>query len=339
MRILRTIERTPLKVYAVLYAVLIAALLARAAVHPKPAHEQQATPQTCAFRKRSLRCQEGCALAFGLTPRCRPKQAVASRSRGAAAATASAAAARSSSPDAERTRAASLLRRRGLENARAAIPLLRAAHARSPDDVVLRLELAEALSTVPRIITHANSIVLEGTLESPAFKRIWREYGDEALPHARAAYKARAGDVRALAAYAEAFMFSSSAKGIVQQALSGSAAEFKRFSNELRGFPSHDSSVGSCYLGCFYNVAPWPVGDRALAAEILQEGVDRAPVRRNLYYAGVNAYQRGRYSEAVDYFRRATNAACGSETERDFGEWLLRESRRGLSASLERAQA
>ena len=55
--------------------------------------------------------------------------------------------------------------------------------------------------------------------------------GDEALPLAKAAYDARPGDVKALAVYADAFMFSCSSKGIVKQALSGTAKEYKRVAN------------------------------------------------------------------------------------------------------------
>ena len=240
--------------------------------------------------------------------------------------------------DSDRIKALSLLRKRSIGNVRAAITLLTSASLRNPDDLTLQLELAEAHNTAARILTYGNAIILEGTLENANFKRIWKEHGDRALPLAKAAYKKKVHGVRSLAAYAEAFMYSASSKGILQQAISGSGIEFKRFSNELRAYPEFDSSVGSAYLGCFYNVAPWPIGDKFQAAKYLQEGIDRAPSRRNLYYAGVNAFQMGHYVKASDYFGRAMRSSCGSDTERDFGEWLLIESRRGLEMSKSRAR-
>jgi hypothetical protein len=52
--------------------------------------------------------------------------------------------------------------------------------------------------------------------------------------------------------------------------------------NELRKYPKWDSAVGNSFLGGFYNVAPWPVGSKKMAAQYLQEGADIAPTRRNL---------------------------------------------------------
>eukprot|EP00967_Tisochrysis_lutea_P116633 scaffold187978_cov33-Tisochrysis_lutea.AAC.1 len=48
------------------------------------------------------------------------------------------------------------------------------------------------------------------------------------------------------------------------------------------------------------------------------------------YYVGINAYQTGDFKKAVDFFGRATKAACGSITEEDFGAFLLQESKKGL---------
>ena len=62
-------------------------------------------------------------------------------------------------------------------------------------------------------------------------------------------------------------MFSSSAKGIVQQAVTGASVEYKRIANALLDYPTHDSCVGCCFLGGFYAVAPWPVGNKDAAAK------------------------------------------------------------------------
>ena len=53
-----------------------------------------------------------------------------------------------------------------------------------------RLDLADALNAVMRIKTNANTILIDGTLDTPANKKIWKELGGEALPLAKAAYKA-----------------------------------------------------------------------------------------------------------------------------------------------------
>ena len=106
--------------------------------------------------------------------------------------------------------------------------MLRAAHQRNPGDVATSMELADALNAVMRIKTNANSLVIDGSLDTPANKQVWKSLGDEALPLAKQAYDERPGDVKALAVYADSFMFSSSSKGIVKQALSGTATEYKR---------------------------------------------------------------------------------------------------------------
>ena len=41
---------------------------------------------------------------------------------------------------------------------------------------------ADAINTIIRIKTNANSLVIEGTQDCPAFKKIWGSLGGEALP-------------------------------------------------------------------------------------------------------------------------------------------------------------
>ena len=192
----------------------------------------------------------------------------------------------------ERERATQLMKKRGLSNCEQAVKLLRTAHQAAPDDVQLQLELADALNAVMRIKTNANALVIEGTLDSPSNKKIWGTLGREALPLAKSAYKALPNDVRALAVYADSYLFECSSKGMIKQALSGAAKEYKRIANELRKHPEWDSAVGCVLLGGFFNVAPWPVGNKEAARKLLLEASQRAPrSRRNLYYVGVNAYQ------------------------------------------------
>jgi len=240
-----------------------------------------------------------------------------------------------SAGDEARKQAAVLMRKRGLANCEKAMELLRQVHAQQPDDLELKLELADAINAVMRIKTHANTIVLEGTVDSPAYKKIWRTLGNEALPLAKEAYTAMPTNVRALSIYADSFMFECSSKDIVKQALSGAGKEYKRICKELLKYPKHDSGVGYALMGAFYNVAPWPVGSKKSAAKYFDEGAKLAPSRRNLYYVGVNAYQTGDYERAKDFFTRAIAAPCGSPTEEDFGEFMLQEARRGLKQAEE----
>jgi len=123
--------------------------------------------------------------------------------------------------DADRVKAASLMKKRGVKNVEAAADLLRGALKRDPENVEIKLELADALNTVIRIKTNANSLVIEGTQDCPAFKKIWGTLGRESLPLATDARKAMPNSVKALAVYADAFLYASSAQGIVKQALTG----------------------------------------------------------------------------------------------------------------------
>jgi len=232
--------------------------------------------------------------------------------------------------DPDLVKAQGLLKKRGIDACEKAVNLLRAAHRRDPDNLDVSLALADALNAVMRINTHANALVIDGSLDTPAHKRLWKTLGDEALPLAKAAYSGKPGDVKALAVYADSFMFSCSSKGIVKQALSGTAKEYKRVANELRKYPKWDGAVGLIFLGGFYNVAPWPVGNKNLARKFLSEACGVSASRRNLYYVGVNAFQMGEYERAAQHFNRALKAPCGSETESDFGAWMLEQSKIGL---------
>ena len=91
------------------------------------------------------------------------------------------------------SQALSLIKKRTLGNIEKAVGLLRGAHTRDPTNDDVKLELADALNAVMRIKTHANALVIEGTLDTPANKKVWKALGDEALPLARDVYKSRPG--------------------------------------------------------------------------------------------------------------------------------------------------
>ena len=240
--------------------------------------------------------------------------------------------------DPDRAKAAELMQKRGIGNVEKAVELLRAAHGKDPENAEVKLELADALNTVLRIRTNANSLVLEGTQDSPAFKKLWSSLGNEALPLATDARKAMPSSVKALAVYADAFLYSSSAKGIVKQAITGVGKKYIAIAKELYQHKEWDSAVGCAFLGGFYNVAPWPVGSKKKAAQFLQEGARIAPTRRNLYYAGVNSYQTGDFAAAKDYFSRslaAPECKAPSSSENDFVGFILEQAQRGLTKAEE----
>ena len=81
---------------------------------------------------------------------------------------------------------------------------------------------------------------------------------------------------------------------------------------------------------------PRAVGNKKLASKYLREGAKIHPTRRNLYYAGVNAYQMGQYADAKGYFSKALKAPpckTPSSTEDDFVAFVMQEAKRGLKLS------
>jgi len=238
--------------------------------------------------------------------------------------------------DPQRKQAAELMKKRGAANADKAAILLRGALKRDPDNAEIKMELADALNMVIRIKTNANSLVIEGTQDSPAFKKIWKDLGSEALPLALDARKAFPKSVKALAVHADAFLFLSSSQGIVKQALTGVGKKYIALAKELYEHPEWDSAVGCAFLGGFYAVAPWPVGSKAKAVKFLNEGSKRAPTKRNLYYVGVISYVTGDYKKAVQFFQKALRAPVCKDptsTEVDIADFLTSESKRGLKAA------
>lgn len=238
--------------------------------------------------------------------------------------------------DPQRKQAGDLMKKRGVANAEKAISLLRESLGRDPENAAIKLELADALNTVARIKTNANSLVIEGTQDSPAFKKIWRTLSGEALPLALDARRAFPGSVRALSVYMDAFKDSSSAKGVVKQALTGVGMKYVALAKELYAHPEWDGAVGCAFLGGFYAVAPWPIGSKGKAAKYLDEGARWAPTRRNLYHVGVVSYQTGDFRKAADHFQRAISTPVSTEpssTEADIADFLLERARGGLKAA------
>ncbi|KAL3925025.1 MAG: hypothetical protein SGPRY_003753, partial [Prymnesium sp.] len=156
----------------------------------------------------------------------------------------------------------------------------------SETQATLRLRAGEALICAMRIKTNGNLLVLEGTQESPAFKQYWASHGPRALAHVRAAKTALPDSFAVASAEMDAFLFANSAKGIIRQAVTGAGVEYTRLANGLiSNYETSDGGAGHCYLGGFYAVAPWPLGNANRALSEMTAALEIEPKsRRNNYY-------------------------------------------------------
>ena len=236
---------------------------------------------------------------------------------------------------ADYARATALLRQgRSRADCERAASLLEGLLAKGEDgDGRLSLACAKALNAIMRIRTNSNTLHITRLLDTPENKVVWRSLGPRALELATRAKKARPQDPEALVAYADAYFFANSVKGVLAAAVTGSGLEFKGNSKELiRRCPRADGGVGHCYLGAFFLMAPWPLCNPKRAEEHLSTAHRIVPSRRNSYYMGVLHYRLGRPAEAERYFRQALSAKCASASEADFGGFMLRESKAALDA-------
>ena len=131
----------------------------------------------------------------------------------------------------------------------------------------------------------------------------------------------------------DSFMYSSSSKGIVSQALTGAGTEFKRLSEVLVSkHGALDSGVGRCYLAGLYNIAPWPIGDKKRALQEVMLSLGRYPgSRRNNYYACMMNLQAGEAAKAVPHCEAAMRARCIGPTEPDYCTFMTSEVQRLLT--------
>lgn len=109
----------------------------------------------------------------------------------------------------------------------------------------LKVKAADALVCAMRVRGHGNILLLDSTLDTPSNKRFWGEHGTVALRlirEARAADHALARDAAAAVIEMDAFMYSSSSKGILRQAVTGAGNEYQRLANGIIArHPSFDS--------------------------------------------------------------------------------------------------
>lgn len=221
--------------------------------------------------------------------------------------------------------------KRGLRDVEQAANIYEAALENAPDDTDLQLKLADALNTIMRIKTNGNTLVIDGLLDTDANKRVWSKYGTRALALAQKVKDQRPTDIIPAAVLADSYMFLSSTKGIISAALSGAASVFKTNAATITKLDKgYDSGVGYALTGAFYCVAPWPLGNMALAEEFMEKALSQGRSLRNHYYVGVIAYKQKKWSKAETNFKAAMNARPGSVTESDFSDFMISECKRAL---------
>lgn len=187
-----------------------------------------------------------------------------------------------------------------------------------------------------RIQTHGNILLLEGTLDTPENKRFWALHGPRAIALVKAARGAHAplrSDAASTAMEMDAFMYSSSAKGILRQAVTGAGTTFKSLAEELRNkYRSFDEGVGHCYLGGFYTVAPWPLGDKRRGLEEMEAAFAYGPrSRRNGYYACLLRHMHDDHAGAVKACEHALSTGrCDGPTTPDYCAFVTDQTKRVL---------
>jgi tetratricopeptide (TPR) repeat protein len=213
----------------------------------------------------------------------------------------------------------------------------REALAAQPNELDAKLNLADALNCVMRIRTHGNIPLIEGTNDTEPHKKIWAQMGPETLALAEEVYQARPNDIRSLAVYTDAYMYRSSAWGIVNAVMKGAADRYVENAEAMtKKFPKYDSGLGHAFMGAFYLLAPWPLSDDEKARARMEAAHRIGPnSKRNNYYLGVVAYREGKFQEAIAHFEKATAAKCLSPAERDFCGFMKQQIRRGINRSKE----
>mmetsp|Transcript_19448 Transcript_19448/g.60049 ORF Transcript_19448/g.60049 Transcript_19448/m.60049 type:complete len:193 (-) Transcript_19448:364-942(-) len=182
-----------------------------------------------------------------------------------------------------------------------------------------------------RVETKGNTLTIGGCLDTPQHKRIWATHGPRALRHATKALQERPKDVRCAAAYADAFMFEGSARGLVQRAMTGAGAKFTENAKRLQRLDHrYDAGLGYTLEGCFYAAAPWPLKNLNRAVDILQQAVDVAPASRRKHYTlAVCCYLAGDTRRAETEFRRTLHCRP-SGNDVDFADFMAAEATAAL---------
>lgn len=232
-----------------------------------------------------------------------------------------------------------LMKKRGLKNLKRAVELYKGALAKKPGDVDLMLKTADAINGVIRVRTDGNSVLIDGTSDSAANKKIFASLGKESLALAEKVIAKRPDDVKAHAVYTDSYIYASSAYGILKAAFTGAADQYQANAKRLSKLDKKwDGGLGYMLMGAFYTAAPWPLTDHDKAIAFMKKALQvKSKSRRNQYYMGIALYRDGQYAASIPYFEAVPNTPCASLTERDFCGALKREAKRALKAAKENA--
>jgi hypothetical protein len=235
------------------------------------------------------------------------------------------------------SRADDLMRRRSVPNCLTAADVYeQASEAVSGNEAArLQLKAADALNCAMRIKGTGNIMLVDGTMDTPENKQFWGEHGARAYALVRSARSTDASlrsDSAAAAAEMDSFMYSSASKGILRQALTGAGSTFLSLANTLlNSHGSWDGGVAHCYLGGFYNVAPWPLGDKKRALREMEAAFSFEPrSRRNAYYACLMRYVHEDFGGADTACEAALYGRCEGPTTQDYCTGLTSQTERLL---------
>lgn len=232
-----------------------------------------------------------------------------------------------------------LMKKRGLKNLKKAVEIYKAELAKKPGDVDLMLKTADALNGVIRVRTNGNSVLIDGTSDTAANKKIFGTLGKESLALAEKVIAKRPKDVKAHAVYTDSYIYASSAYGIIKAAFTGAADKYQANAQRLSKLDKKwDGGLGYMLMGAFYTAAPWPLTDHDKAISFMKKALKvKSKSRRNQYYMGIALYRDGQYAESIPFFEAVPKSPCASLTERDFCGALKREAKRALKAAKENA--
>lgn len=237
-------------------------------------------------------------------------------------------------------KADALMVKRGRKNLKEAASLYKKALAAKPGDIDLMLKAADALNGLIRATTDGNSVLVDGTSDTPKNKKIFGTLGKESLELAEVAIKARPNNLRAHAVYTDAYIYASSEYGLIKAALTGAADIYKDNAKKLTKLNrKFDGGLGYMLMAAFYVGAPWPMSDSGLAVEYMEKALKvKSKSRRNQYYMGVSLFRDGQFKRAIPYFEAVPTSPCPSASERDMCAFLKRESVRALKLTKKEAE-
>ncbi len=230
-------------------------------------------------------------------------------------------------------KADALMVKRGRKNLKEAARLYKKALAAKPGDIDLMLKAADALNGLVRATTDGNSVLVDGTSDTPKNKKIFGTLGKEALELAEVAIKDRPNNLRAHAIYTDSYIYASSEYGLIKAALTGAADVYKDNAKKLTKLNrKYDGGLGYMLMAAFYIGAPWPMSDSGLAVEYMEKALKvKSKSRRNQYYMAVALFRDGQFKRAIPYFEAVPTSPCPSASERDMCSFLKRESVRALA--------